>query len=152
MSQTNFPFTPYTWRLHLFGQAVLQKIFGNVDGRRSLLTVSILHHMRLCRSLQNNDGTRFLAVSILNNFPLTGNRSRKHITFTFLCRGKGHFPKKVSDYFRNVISKVTSIRKRILFLVFELLVHLRGPSRGFGEQGKQGIYFRGTGKQMPTFF
>ena len=97
MSQTNFPFTPYTWRLHLFGQAVLQKIFGNVDGRRSLLTVSILHHMRLCRSLQNNDGTRFLAVSILINFPLTGNRSRKHITFTFLCRGKSHYPKKVSD-------------------------------------------------------
>ena len=25
----------------------------------------------------------------------------------------------------------------------------RGPPRGFGEQGKQGIYFRGTGEQRP---
>ena len=26
-----------------------------------------------------------------------------------------------------------------------------GPPRGFGEQGKKGIYFRGTGEQRPNF-
>ena len=26
-----------------------------------------------------------------------------------------------------------------------------GPPRGFGEQGKQGIYFRGTWEQRPNF-
>ena len=25
------------------------------------------------------------------------------------------------------------------------------PSQGFGEQGKRGIYFRGTGEQRPNF-
>ena len=29
--------------------------------------------------------------------------------------------------------------------------HLRGPPRGFGEQGYKGIYFRGRGEQRPNF-
>ena len=29
--------------------------------------------------------------------------------------------------------------------------HQRGPPRGFGEQGKKDIYFRGTGEQRPNF-
>ena len=28
---------------------------------------------------------------------------------------------------------------------------MRGPPRGFGEQGKRGIYFRGTGEQRSNF-
>ena len=28
-------------------------------------------------------------------------------------------------------------------------IHLRGPPRGFGEQGNKGIFFRGTGGQWP---
>ena len=30
-------------------------------------------------------------------------------------------------------------------------VQYRGSPTGFGEQGKQGIYFRGTGEQRPNF-
>ena len=29
--------------------------------------------------------------------------------------------------------------------------HRGGPPRDFGEQGKKGIYFRGTGEQRPNF-
>ena len=29
--------------------------------------------------------------------------------------------------------------------------HRRGPLGGFGEQGKKGVYFRGTGEQRPNF-
>ena len=32
-----------------------------------------------------------------------------------------------------------------------LFSHIRGPPRGFGEQGNKGIYFRGTGEQRPNF-
>ena len=33
----------------------------------------------------------------------------------------------------------------------ELVCQSRGPPRGFGEQGKRGIYFRGTGEQRSNF-
>ena len=29
--------------------------------------------------------------------------------------------------------------------------HIIGPPRGFGEQGRKGVYFRGAGKQRPSF-
>ena len=32
-----------------------------------------------------------------------------------------------------------------------MLSQYGGPPRGFGEQGTQGIYFRGTGEQRPNF-
>ena len=41
--------------------------------------------------------------------------------------------------------------KMQILLVCQYYFDYRGPPRGFWEQGKKGIYFRGIGEQMPNF-